>query len=489
MNKQIRVRYAPSPTGHIHIGNARSALFNYLFARHNNGVLVMRLDDTDRRRSTDEAIKTMLQDIQWLGIDWDEGYLKGGDYGPYRQTERMDLYNHYIDILLSEEKAYELYYTEEEIHSLRDSYEKEGKKFSYRELKEKETEQLRNAFKNKNLKPAIVFKVEKDEEIIINDLVRGNVAFNSNEFKDFVIRRENGTPVYNYATVIDDALMKITHIIRAEEHLSNTPKQLFIFNALNFPPPQFAHISLILAPDRTKLSKRHGATSVGQYREMGFLPEALFNYLALLGWSSKDDREFFTKEELINLFTLESVNKAPAVFDIDKLKWMNHHYISKADDERICRLALPYMIEKKWIKEDSNCSLKLLNTVNAVKGNMETIKDIIKVAAPFFEEIDLVKTEEEQRILKQGESKIVFSYLIGKLQNIEFTEGELDKFINELKTALKLPGKKIYHPMRIALIGSKSGPELTKIMLILGKERVIDRFSKALNESFPGTNL
>jgi nondiscriminating glutamyl-tRNA synthetase len=222
---------------------------------------------------------------------------------------------------------------------------------------------------------------------------------------------------------------------------------------------------------------------------MGFLPEALFNYLALLGWSSKDDREFFTKEELINLFTLESVNKAPAVFDIDKLKWMNHHYISKADDERICRLALPYMIEKKWIKEDSNCSLKLLNTVNAVKGNMETIKDIIKVAAPFFEEIDLVKTEEEQRILKQGESKIVFSYLIGKLQNIEFTEGELDKFINELKTALKLPGKKIYHPMRIALIGSKSGPELTKIMLILGKERVIDRFSKALNESFPGTNL
>ncbi|MEA3314057.1 MAG: glutamate--tRNA ligase, partial [Caldisericota bacterium] len=325
-NKQIRVRYAPSPTGHIHIGNARSALFNYLFARHNNGVLVMRLDDTDRKRSTDEAIKTMLNDIQWLGIDWDEGYLKGGDYGPYRQTERMDLYNHYIDILLSEEKAYELYYTEEEIHHIRDSYEKEGKKFSYRELKQKETEQLRNAFKNKNLKPAIVFKVEKDEEIIVNDLVRGNVTFNSNEFKDFVIRRENGIPVYNYATVIDDALMKITHIIRAEEHLSNTPKQLFIFNALNFPPPQFAHISLILAPDRTKLSKRHGATSVGQYREMGFLPEALFNYLALLGWSSKDDREFFTKEELINLFTLESVNKAPAIFDIDKLKWMNHHY-------------------------------------------------------------------------------------------------------------------------------------------------------------------
>jgi len=489
MNKQIRVRYAPSPTGHIHIGNARSALFNYLFARHNNGVLIMRLDDTDRKRSTDEAIKTMLHDIQWLGIDWDEGYLKGGDYGPYRQTERMDLYNHYIDILLSNEKAYELYYTEEEIHHLRDSYEKEGKKFSYRDLKEKETEQLRIAFNNKNLKPAIVFRVEKDEEIIVNDLVRGNVTFNSNEFKDFVIRRENGIPVYNYATVIDDALMKITHIIRAEEHLSNTPKQLFIFNALNFPPPQFAHISLILAPDRTKLSKRHGATSVGQYREMGFLPEALLNYLALLGWSSKDDREFFTREELINLFTLESVNKAPAIFDIDKLKWMNHHYISKADDERLCRIALPFMIEKKWIREDSNCSEKLLNIVNAVKGNMEIISDITKIAAPFFEEIDFIKTEEEQKILKQEENKIVFSYLIEKLQNIEFTEKALEKFINELKTVLNLSGKKIYHPMRVALIGSKNGPELTKIMLILGKERVINRFNKALNKNFTGTNL
>jgi len=489
MDKQIRVRYAPSPTGHIHIGNARSALFNYLFARHNNGVLIMRLDDTDRKRSTDEAIKTMLNDIQWLGIDWDEGYLKGGDYGPYRQTERMDLYNHYIDILLSNEKAYELYYTEEEIHSLRDSYEKEGKKFSYRDLKEKETEQLRTAFNNKNLKPAIVFKVEKDKEIIVNDLVRGNVTFNSNEFKDFVIRRENGIPVYNYATVIDDALMKITHIIRAEEHLSNTPKQLFIFNALNFPPPQFAHISLILAPDRTKLSKRHGATSVGQYREMGFLPEALFNYLALLGWSSKDDREFFTKEELIKLFTLESVNKAPAIFDIDKLKWMNHHYISKVDDERLCRLALPFMIEEKWIKADSSCSEKLLNIVNAVKGNMETISDITKVAAPFFEEIDLVKTEENQRILEQEENKIVFSYLIEKLQDIEFTEREMDKFINSLKSVLNLSGKKIYHPMRVALIGSKNGPELTKIILILGKKRVIDRFNKVLNKNFTGTNL
>ncbi|MGC8722237.1 MAG: glutamate--tRNA ligase, partial [Caldisericaceae bacterium] len=323
----VRVRYAPSPTGEIHIGNARTALFNYLFARHHKGTFVLRLDDTDMKRSTDAAVKSMLNDITWLGIDWDEGFLKGGDYGPYRQRERMDIYNHYIDLLLNNGSAYELYYTDNEIQELRESYEKELKTFSYRKLKETETESRVREFKDKGIQPAIAFKVEEGKEIVVNDLVRGNVHFNSSEFKDFVIRRSNGIPVYNYATVIDDALMKITHIIRAEEHLSNTPKQILIFEALNFPLPTFAHISLIFAQDRTKLSKRHGATSIGQFREMGFLPHALFNFLALLGWSPKDDREFFTKEELINLFDLDAVNKAPAIFDIDKLKWMNHKYI------------------------------------------------------------------------------------------------------------------------------------------------------------------
>ena len=476
MNKQIRVRYAPSPTGHIHIGNARSALFNYLFARHNNGVLVMRLDDTDRKRSTDEAINTMLNDIQWLGIDWDEGYLKGGDYGPYKQTERMDLYNHYIDILLSEGKAYELYYTEEEIHSLRDSYEKEGKKFSYRDLKEKETEQLRNAFKNKNLKPAIVFKVEKDKEIIVNDLVRGNVTFNSNEFKDFVIRRENGIPVYNYATVIDDALMKITHIIRAEEHLSNTPKQLFIFNALNFPPPQFAHISLILAPDRTKLSKRHGATSVGQYREMGFLPEALFNYLALLGWSSKDDREFFTKEELINLFTLESVNKAPAIFDIDKLKWMNHHYMENLSTEEIIDRAKLINIdfsgkEMNWWKE----------FVGTVKEHLITLKDIEVLSRPFFEELTF--SDEVMAKLKEMDALPLLEKFKDNLFGIsDWSKESVLATIRSTGKEMKIKGRSLYFPLRLAITGSEEGLEIHEFIFFLKKEDVIKRLNYAIEE-------
>ena len=477
----VRVRYAPSPTGHIHIGNARSALFNYLFARHNRGVMILRLDDTDRKRSTDEAIQSMIEDIKWLGIDWDEGYLKGGPYGPYRQTERMDIYNKYIDILLKEGKAYNLYYTEEEIKSIREEYAKQNKKFSYRELKENETESRRNSFKqtHKNILPAVVFKVKENTEIIVNDIVRGKVSFNSNELSDFVIRRDNGIPVYNYATVIDDALMKITHIIRAEEHLSNTPKQLLIYDALNFPHPLFAHVSLILAPDRTKLSKRHGATSVGEYRNKGFLPEALINYLALLGWSPKDNREFFTKEELIALFTLENVNKAPAVFDIEKLKWMNHHYIAKANTERICKLSLPYLRQKGWVADD-RCTDKLLFLIETVKGNMNVIPDVADVSRPFFEEVGLPQNEKEKKILFQPETKIVFRYVIENIEKIPLEKEQLDNFLNGLKDTLSIPGKKIYHPLRIALYGSKNGPELSRIIMILGVKKTVKRLENVL---------
>ncbi len=475
----VRVRYAPSPTGHIHIGNARSALFNYLFARHNNGTMILRLDDTDRKRSTDEAIKSMIEDIKWLGIEWDEGYLKGGPYGPYRQTERMDIYNKYVDILLENEKAYELYFTEEEIKEIREEYTKRGKKFSYRELKENETEKRRREFKEKypDILPAVVFKVEENRKIEVDDLVRGKVIFDSNEFSDFVIRRGNGIPVYNYATVIDDALMKITHIIRAEEHLSNTPKQLLIYDALGFPHPRFAHVSLILAPDRTKLSKRHGATSVGEYREKGYLPEALLNYLALLGWSPKDNREFFTKEELIQLFTLENVNKAPAVFDINKLRWMNHKYMGIADAKRICKLALPYLKAQKWIDSDE-CNDKLLFLVETVKGNMDVIPDIVKVAKPFFEEIKEPLGEKEKKILSYEEVPEVFVFVIEKLKELPLEKETLDNFLNGLKEELNIPGKKIYHPLRVALYGSKNGPELSRIIILLGKEKTIERLKK-----------
>jgi len=473
----VRVRYAPSPTGEIHIGNARTALFNYLFARHNNGTFILRLDDTDEKRSTQEAIESMVRDITWLGLDWDEGYLKGGDFGPYRQKERLPIYNHYIDILLQNGFAYELYYTDEEVESIRQEYEKLGRPFFYRTLKENETEERVRTFKEKNLQPAIVFKVEENKEIVVEDLVRGNVKFNSNEFKDFVIRRGNGLPVYNYATVIDDALMKITHVIRAEEHLSNTPKQILIFQALNFPLPKFAHISLILAPDRTKLSKRHGATSLGQFREMGILPEAMFNFLALLGWSPKDNREFFTKDELIQLFDLESVNKAPAIFDFEKLKWMNHKYILEKDPKELCSCVINF-IEEKYGKIP--CDEKLILMIDAVKGNLNFTKDITTLIEPFFERKEIEKDTEEGRILSDPDVIKTFEYVLSNLDSLNFEKESIENFLNSLKEKLNINSKKIYHPLRVALFYSKNGPELYKLFLILGRNEVKERILKAL---------
>jgi glutamyl-tRNA synthetase len=471
----IRVRYAPSPTGEIHVGNARTALFNYLFARHNKGTFILRLDDTDKKRSTDQAIRSMAEDITWFGIDWDEGYLKGGDYGPYSQSERMDLYNHYTDILLKEGSAYELHYTDEEIQSIKEQYEKSMKTFSYRKVKELETEARVREFKEKGLTPAVVFKVLEDKEIVVDDIVRGDIHFNSNEFKDFVIRRSNGIPVYNYATVIDDALMNITHVIRAEEHLSNTPKQILIFDALKFPHPYFAHISLIFAPDRTKLSKRHGATSIGDFRRMGFLPEAMFNFLALLGWSPKDNREFFTKEELIELFTLESVNKAPAIFDISKLKWMNHKYIVELIPQEVYSLAKKIGVE---LNEDAGVDW-WINFINHTKEHLDTFKDIENLSNDFFEDFAL-STEIIEKI-KTITSITLFRQFKENISKLE--TWTMDSILNEIRgtgESLNIKGRNLYFPLRLAITGKEEGLEVHEFIYFLGKEKTISRLEKTM---------
>jgi len=471
----IRVRYAPSPTGEIHVGNARTALFNYLFARHNKGTFILRLDDTDKKRSTDQAIRSMAEDITWFGIDWDEGYLKGGDYGPYSQSERMDLYNHYTDILLKEGSAYELHYTDEEIQSIKEQYEESMKTFSYRKVKELETEARVREFKEKGLTPAVVFKVLEDKEIVVDDIVRGDIHFNSNEFKDFVIRRSNGIPVYNYATVIDDALMNITHVIRAEEHLSNTPKQILIFDALKFPHPYFAHISLIFAPDRTKLSKRHGATSIGDFRRMGFLPEAMFNFLALLGWSPKDNREFFTKEELIELFTLESVNKAPAIFDISKLKWMNHKYIVELIPQEVYSLAKKIGVE---LNEDAGVDW-WINFINHTKEHLDTFKDIENLSNDFFEDFAL-STEIIEKI-KTITSITLFRQFKENISKLE--TWTMDSILNEIRgtgESLNIKGRNLYFPLRLAITGKEEGLEVHEFIYFLGKEKTISRLEKTM---------
>jgi len=341
--EEIRVRFAPSPTGPLHIGGARSALFNYLLARRNKGKFILRIEDTDLERSSRESERNILDSLKWLGIDWDEGPDVGGPYGPYRQTERLEKYREFAERLLQAGQAYYCYCTEEEIEARRQEFISRGELPRYNGRCSNLTEEERQEFIKQGRKPAVRFRVPHDQEIVINDLVRGQVTFESNGIGDFVIVKSDGIPTYNFAVVVDDYLMKISHVIRAEEHLSNTPRQVLLYRALGLPEPQFAHISLILGEDRSKMSKRHGATSVIQYQELGYLPEALVNFLALLGWSPEGEEEILSKEDLIMKFSLDRVAKNPAVFDQEKLYWLNGMYIRQSSMERLLGLALPLL--------------------------------------------------------------------------------------------------------------------------------------------------
>ncbi len=477
----VRVRYAPSPTGHIHVGNARTAIFNYLYARHEGGTFIMRLDDTDLERSTEENIDSMLEDIRWLGLDWDEGFLKGGDLGPYRETERKPLYDKYLQQLLNEDKAYRCFCTKDELEAERRKAEAEHRIYRYSgACAHLSQEQI-----NKNLlegKPYAIRLRIPDEDVVVHDLIRGDVQFKSEEFDDFVIARQNGIPIYNFATVIDDALMKITHIIRAEEHLSNTPRQVFIYRALGFAVPQFAHVSLILAPDHSKLSKRHGAVSVGEYRFEGYLPEALLNYLVLLGWSPKDDREFFTMEELIREFSLDGIGKSGAVFDKKKLTWMNHMYLVKKDAAALLAIlkedfAEEYAATFAGLPED-----KTLEAIDLIKGNAQVLPDIFRLARNIVQPDVVITDEKSQAVLTSPEAKVVLQYLVDHFDAIPFGRGEeaMSAWVEDLRNQIPLPARKLYSPIRVALFGTKDGPEIVKLFMTLERDSIRDRLNKAL---------
>lgn len=477
----VRVRYAPSPTGHIHVGNARTAIFNYLFARHEGGTFIMRLDDTDLERSTEENIESMLEDIRWLGLDWDEGFLKGGDLGPYRETERKPLYDKYLKQLLDEDKAYRCFCTKEELEAERRKAEAEHRIYRYggtcAHLSVDQVE--------KNLaegKPYAIRLCIPQEDVVVHDLIRGDVQFKAEEFDDFVIARQNGIPIYNFATVIDDALMNITHIIRAEEHLSNTPRQVFIYRALGFDVPQFAHVSLILAPDHSKLSKRHGAVSVGDYRQEGYLPEALINYLVLLGWSPKDDREFFTMDELIRDFSLEGVSKSGAVFDKKKLTWMNHMYLGRKDAAEILAIlrrdfADQYAAVFAGLPED-----RTLAAIDLTKGNAQVLPDLFHLARNIVQPDVVITDEKSQEVIGSPEAKQVLRYLLEHFDAIPFGQGDdaMSAWVEDLRNQISLPAKKLYSPIRVALFGAKDGPEIVKLFQMLEPSSIRKRLQKAL---------
>lgn len=473
-----RVRFAPSPTGHLHIGGARTALFNYLYAKRTGGKFLLRIEDTDLNRSTEESEKVIIEGLKWLGINWDEGIEVGGEHGPYRSTERVDIYNPYVEKLLEEGKAYLCYCSEEELEREREEALKKGEMPRYSGKCRHLTKEDRERLEKEGRKPVVRFRVPDNEPIIIEDLVRGRVEFNSNDIGDFIIVKSDGIPVYNFAVTIDDYLMEITTVIRGEEHLSNTPRQILIYKALGFDVPKFAHVSLILGKDRTKMSKRHGSTWVEQYRDAGYLPEAINNFLALLGWSPEGEEEIFSMSELENIFDINRVSKNPAVFDIDKLNYINGIYIRKSELDKIVDLAIPHLIKAGFIDEDFAKENRewISKVVDAVRGGLSYVGEIVNHVGIFFGEEVKLEDDEAKEVLKQEHIPALLDEFKNILLETEtVTKENAKEIMNEIKNRTGAKGKALFMPVRVSVTGQVHGPELVNILEILGKDLLIKR--------------
>jgi nondiscriminating glutamyl-tRNA synthetase len=509
-----RVRFAPSPTGLLHVGNARTALYNWLFARHTGGEFILRIEDTDLERSESRFELQLMEDLHWLGLDWDEGPgLSGlpdkGDYGPYRQSERLDIYAEHTKLLLREGKAYRCFCTQEELEAERQlAIDKH-----LPQIYSGRCRSLTQADISKNLTAGLPYAVRlkiEDHPLRFHDMVRGPVEFASEAVSDPVLVRSAsgvsaGIPVYNYVVTIDDALMKITHVIRGDDHISNTPKQVAIYQAFGWPVPEFAHLSTILGPDRERLSKRHGATSISTFRQMGYLPEAMANYLALLGWGAEDGKsETFTLAELAPIFKLERVTPSPAVFDFDKLGWLNRYYLKQADPERIAKLAerqfcqyrpdiFPLWSTSELYTAETMSLLHTLDpTVHLTLPSNELIAQrknwfarLLALLVPSVDHFDQLPLKaapilgfdpssaranpENATVLAVDSARTVLGELANRARahNDIITPEDFKAWMNEIKDATGIKGKELYHPVRIAITGSHSGPDFDKIIPLI----------------------
>ncbi|ADQ41717.1 glutamyl-tRNA synthetase [Caldicellulosiruptor acetigenus I77R1B] len=475
---EVRTRFAPSPTGHLHIGGARTALFNYLFAKRYGGKFILRIEDTDLERSSIESEKVIIESLRWLGIEWDEGVEVGGPYGPYRSTERVDIYKKYVDVLFEKGYAYYCYCTEEELEGQRQELLSKGQMPRYLGKCRNLTEEQKRRFEQEGRKPTVRFKVPEGVKIVVHDLVRGDVEFMSDDIGDFVIVKSDGIPTYNFAVVIDDHLMKISHVIRGEEHLSNTPRQILIYNALGFELPQFAHVSLILGKDRTKMSKRHGSTWVEQYKEQGYLKEGLINFLALLGWSPPEDKEIFDMEYLIKNFSLDRVSKNPAIFDIDKLNYINSQHIKLKSLDELTQMCIPYFVEAGYIKEDEAQSKfewlkKIVKSVYEGLDYLSQIKDRVDI---FFNNEVKIEDDEAKEVLKWEHVKDLINVFENKITQLNDLSSEnIKALFKEIQKETGYKGKNLFMPIRVVLTGKTHGPELVEIIEIVGKENILKR--------------
>ncbi|MEA1936097.1 MAG: glutamate--tRNA ligase [Thermodesulfobacteriota bacterium] len=460
--KGIRTRFAPSPTGFLHIGGARTALFNWLYARHNSGKFILRIEDTDQLRSTEESTTAILDAMKWLGLNWDEG--------PFFQTECVELHRKMVKKLLDEGKAYYCACAPEELD------EKRKKALTKRE-KPKYDGTCRDKNLRKTANSVVRFRCPQVGITIVNDLIKGAINFNNEELDDLVIERSDGYPTYNFAVVVDDAQMEITHVIRGDDHLNNTPRQILLYEALGYKLPEFAHVPMILGADKTRLSKRHGATSVMAYEDMGYLPEALVNYLVRLGWSH-GDQEIFSLDELIELFTLEVVGKSAAVFNPEKLLWLNQHYIKECAAERLTHELSPFLKKSGLDTSDKDFVKKVALDL---KTRSKTLVEMADSGIFYFkDEIEYEKAAAEKFLKMEFAEHL--EAVIEKLPLLQdYTKEGIEEFLREIARERDTKLKFIAQPMRVALAGKTISPGIDQVMITLGKEKVAQRIRKALD--------
>lgn len=480
MTEEIRVRIAPSPSGNLHIGTARTALFNYLFAKKMNGKFILRIEDTDLERSSDEYIKNIFDSLKALGLAWDEGPDVGGEYGPYSQSERFDMYPKYAQILVEKGYAYECFCTPEELDAEKTKAQEMKVAPMYSGRCKNLTEDEKEALRAEGRKPAIRFSVEH-KELIFNDLVKGDLRFDTNLIGDFVIMKSNGTPTYNFAVVVDDMLMKISHIIRGEDHISNTPKQILIYEALGAEVPKFGHLGMILAPDRSKLSKRHGATGVSEFVEKGYLIDALVNFVALLGWSPSDGVEIKTIDEIAQDFRIAEVSTSNSIFEYDKLNWMNSQYIKKLSVEELKERLLPFLAQYD-LSELSD--LKLTRMVEVTREPLTILSDITADVPYFFGDTVEVLPEVQSDVLETETSQKVLAEVSKLAESWNFDDEEaLHHTLEEVRGQFKEQGikpKETMWAIRAAVTGRVKGADICAVLSILGKDKVLKRINNAV---------
>lgn len=477
----VRVRFAPAPSGDLHIGNVRTVLFNWLFARHHGGQFILRVEDTDAEKVKPEAIQQVMETLRWLGLNWDEGPDVGGPCGPYLQSQRLAVYRRHAERLLLQGTAYECFCSPEELEAARERARAERRPFLYpgtcRELGDAE----REARRARGLRPAVRLKLPREGATEFRDRIRGTVRVEHAQLDDFVILRSDGTPTYNFAAVVDDVEMRISHVIRGDEHLANTPKQIHVHRALGAEPPEFAHVPMVLAPDRTKLSKRHGATPIAELRAMGYLAPAILNYAALLGWSADGTTEIMPLEEMIRRFDLDRVGAAAAVYDTNKLTWVNHQYIKTMKLNRLVRQVIPRLVEAGVMGPMTTLGeyRRVRRVVALVRERMHTLAEAPRLMGYFFtDEIEYDPDAVAKRLSAPGVERIL-GRAADALEAAEpWTTAAIEEAIRGTARAMEVKDSEVIHPVRVAVTGMAVGPGLFELLELVGRRRAVERLRR-----------